>query len=121
AAPAGETPAPAGPPKLSGQVRADGELAPGGVLFVYARSSPATRGPPLAAKRIPDWTLPVDFSLSEADLIFGGAWPEQVWVHAKISRSGDPMQRSDDDVGSEVIGPLAPGAEGVTILLGSGI
>ena len=47
-----------------------------------------------------------------------GDWPEQIWVHAKISRSGDPMKRSDDDVQSLVVGPLSPGAEGISISLG---
>ncbi|MCB9794078.1 MAG: tetratricopeptide repeat protein [Alphaproteobacteria bacterium] len=114
----GSPPAEAGPPVVSGQVVAVGDIAPGGVLFVYARASDATRGPPLAAKRITDWSLPLEFSLSASDLVFGGEFPEQFWVHAKISRSGDPMVRSDDDVLSATVGPLSPGSEAVEIRLG---
>ncbi|MCK6522351.1 hypothetical protein L6R49_13040 [Myxococcota bacterium] len=107
----------AGPAKVKGTVT--GDVAPGGVLFVYVRRSETPGGLPLAAKRVPSWQLPYEFSLSEADLIQGGEWPEQVWVSAKVSRSGDPMQRSPDDVTSAVVGPVAPGTEGVSLVLGA--
>lgn len=110
-------PAEAGPAKVKGTVT--GDVTPGGVLFVYVRRSETPGGPPLAAKRVPNWQLPYEFSLSEADLIQGGEWPEQVWVSAKVSRSGDPMQRSPEDVASAVVGPVAPGTEGVSLVLGA--
>jgi hypothetical protein len=110
-------PAEAGPAKVKGTVT--GDVAPGGVLFVYVRRSETPGGPPLAAKRVPNWQLPYEFSLGEADLIQGGEWPEQVWVSAKVSRSGDPMQRSPEDVASAVVGPVTPGTEGVALVLGA--
>jgi hypothetical protein len=110
-------PADAGPAKVKGTVT--GDVSPGGVLFVYVRRSETPGGPPLAAKRVPNWQLPYEFSLSEADLIQGGDWPEQVWVSAKVSRSGDPMQRSPEDVASAVVGPVGPGTEGVALVLGA--
>jgi hypothetical protein len=110
-------PAEAGPAKVKGTVT--GDVAPGGVLFVYVRRSETPGGPPLAAKRVPSWQLPYEFSLGEADLIQGGEWPEQVWVSAKVSRSGDPMQRSPEDVASAVVGPVTPGTEGVALVLGA--
>lgn len=109
--------APVGPPRVSGRVTAPPDLPPGGVLFVYVRSSEVPAGRPLAAKRVPDWALPLDFTLSDADLLAGGDWPEQVWLQAKVSRSGDPMQRSPEDVASAVVGPLAPGATDVQLVL----
>jgi tetratricopeptide (TPR) repeat protein len=110
-------PTESGPAKVKGTVT--GDVAPGGVLFVYVRRSETPGGPPLAAKRVPNWQLPYEFSLSEADLIQGGDWPEQVWVSAKVSRSGDPMQRSPEDVASTVVGPVSPGTEGVALVLGA--
>jgi tetratricopeptide (TPR) repeat protein len=110
-------PAEAGPAKVKGTVT--GDVTPGGVLFVYVRRSETPGGPPLAAKRVPNWQLPYEFSLSDADLIQGGDWPEQVWVSAKVSRSGDPMQRSPEDVASAVVGPIKPGTEGVSLVLGA--
>ncbi|MCK6515911.1 hypothetical protein L6R46_12735 [Myxococcota bacterium] len=106
-----------GPAKVKGTVT--GDVAPGGVLFVYVRRSETPGGPPLAAKRVANWQLPYEFSLGEADLIQGGEWPEQVWVSAKVSRSGDPMQRSPEDVASAVVGPVTPGTEGVALVLGA--
>lgn len=108
-------PVAAGPPKASGQVVSAQPVAPGGVLYVYARTTEAPSGRPLAAKRFAEWSLPLDFSLSESDLIMGGAWPEQVWLSARVVRSGDPMKRSPDDVEAAPVGPLAPGAEGVQL------
>lgn len=108
----------AGPPKASGQVTSAQAVAPGGVLYVYARATEAAGGRPLAAKRFAEWSLPLDFSLSESDIIGGGAWPEQVWLSARLVRSGDPMQRSPEDLEAAPVGPLSPGAQGVQLSFG---
>jgi tetratricopeptide (TPR) repeat protein len=105
------------PARLSGTV--EGVAAAGGVLFVYVRPSVVPSGRPLAARRFTEWSLPQSFTLSEDDLIGGGAWPDQVWIQAKVSRSGDPLQPSPDDLESAVSGPHAAG-DTVTLRFGDG-
>jgi len=104
-------PAEEAPAVLTATVTAEGEVEPGGVLYVYVRTSPVPAGPPAVAKRIPDWSLPVETGLSTADLLpfAGGVFPEPAYIQAKIARSGDPRQPMDGDLKSEVVGPISAG------------
>lgn len=99
-----------GPPAIAGVV--SGAVEGPGVLFIYARTSEVAAGPPLAAVKVADWSLPHEFGLRASDILpmYGmDTWPEQVWISAKISRSGDPAVKSDDDVETAALGPFAPG------------
>ncbi len=100
---------------------ADGSPSGTGVLYVYARRSEVAAGPPLAALRLPRWEFPQAFVLTDSDLLpmAGGAWPEQVWVSAKLDVDGDPATDSPDDLTAVAVGPLASGATEVTIVLGA--
>lgn len=92
-------------PQVTGTIQ--GELEPGGVLYVYVRASQAERGPPLAALQIKDWSLPLEFDLSQATVI--RAIPEEFYVSAKLSRSGDPMTTGPDDAVATPVGPVKAG------------
>ncbi|MEL6345822.1 MAG: hypothetical protein AAFV53_22115 [Myxococcota bacterium] len=98
-------------PRMSGTITlADGARPPaGGVLFIYAKRSDATRGPPLAAVKITQPTFPFTFSVSDQNLLpmAGGQWPEQVWLSARLDADGDAMSRSEQDLNSAVFGPLS--------------
>ncbi len=100
------------PAKLTATISAEGEVQPGGDLFVYIRSTPVAAGPPTGARKIADWSLPMETGLGTSDLLpmFGDQWPEQVWVQAKLARSGDPAKPAAGDLKSELIGPVSPGA-----------
>ncbi len=100
---------------------ADGtELPEGGVLFIIAQRAGQSGGPPVAVvkKGAEDLVLPYTFSLSDADMMMGGTWPEQVWLKARVDADGDAMTRSDEDVEATVVGPLSSGAADVELVLG---
>ena len=80
-----------------------GEVSSGGVLFVYVKAAAVDAGPPMGALKIADWSLPMDFQMTEANLLpfAGGVFPDPAYVKVKVVRSGDPMQKSPDDVESE--------------------
>lgn len=92
-------------PAVTGTLQ--GSAEPGGVLYVYVRSSETERGPPLAALQLKEWELPMDFDLSQAMVI--RAVPEEFYVSAKLSRSGDPMVTGPDDLVAKAVGPVKVG------------
>ena len=93
---------------LTASVSAPGPVEPGGVLYVYVRASPVPAGPPMVARRVESWELPLQVGLSTADLLpfAGGVFPSPAYVQAKIARSGDPRQPMDGDMKSAVVGPI---------------
>ncbi len=119
ATPQAQTSSPAAVPEIEGLVQlADGASTPaGGRLFVLARATEAERGPPLAAVRLGTPALPADFALGVADLIRGGAWPEEVWLKARWSAGGDPMTAGPGDLASALLGPVTAGTTDVALVL----
>ena len=81
-------------PALRGRVSLSADAAamilPGDVIFIFAKESPDQRMP-IVAVRKPAADLPIDFVLTDRDVLVAGtslASFEQLVVHAKISRSG---------------------------------
>jgi hypothetical protein len=109
--------------QLRGTIRtADGVAPPsGGVLFIMVRRSEDGAGPPVAARRLDPRSMPGQFTITDRDMMMGGAWPEQVWVDARIDGDGNPTTRSEDDWTSARLGPFAAGAKGLELVLGSGL
>jgi len=70
--------------------------APGGILFVYARSARATGGPPIAVKRLPA-VFPAAFELGEADSMMGQPFPDRLLIEARLDADGDPTTRDPSD------------------------
>ena len=99
---------------LTGTV--NGDIEPGGVLYVYVKNAGVDGGPPMGALRVDDWTLPLSFEMGIGNLLpfAGGQWPEPAFVKVKVARSGDPKVPSEGDVESAWFGPLVPG-EPVTL------
>lgn len=119
-APAAAIPAPsAGPAQVQGSIALGAGVAAlgGGQLFVLARAAATERGPPLAAVKLDTAVLPVSFGLGEAELIRGGTWPDQVWLKAKWSASGDPMSTQPGDLVTELVGPFSPGSLDLALVL----
>ena len=91
--------------------------APGGVLFLIARTSPV--GPPLAVKRLPVGPFPMDFEIGPGDvmipgLVFAGA----IHLTARIDADGDPLTpAAAGDLQGALAGPVEPGAAGVQLVL----
>ncbi len=105
--------------KVSGQVvLGEGVTAlTSGRMFVLARAAEHERGPPVAALPVSASSLPTRFGLGEAQLIRGGAWPDQVWLKAKWSAGGDPMTTQPGDLVSGLVGPFSPGTDTVELVL----
>ena len=85
---------------VSGVVELDaslsGKVAPGAVLFVFARAAGASGGPPIAVKRLPP-TFPAAFDLSEKDSMMGQAFPDALLIEARLDADGDPTTKAPDD------------------------
>jgi tetratricopeptide (TPR) repeat protein len=71
-------------------------VAPGAVLFVFARAAGAAGGPPVAVKRLPP-TFPAAFELTEADSMMGQPFPDPLLIEARLDSDGDPTTRSPTD------------------------
>jgi len=118
--PAGHPPAGGSAVHLKGTISlGEGVVAPEGyTLFLSVRRSPAG-GPPAAAQKLTGVTFPLELSLGDAQLLpmAGGAWPEEVWVQARLDRDGNAMTKEDADLESSMQGPLTKGSEGLSFVL----
>jgi hypothetical protein len=93
-----------------------GRTAQGAVLFIIARRGP---GPPLAVKRVPAPQFPYAFTIGPEDrMIQSMPFAGPIELSARIDGDGNATTRSPGDVtGTAQGGPVAPGAQGVAILL----
>jgi hypothetical protein len=73
-----------------------GTVAPGGILFIFARVAGVAGGPPVAVKRLPA-TFPAAFELTDADSMMGKPLPDRLLVEARLDSDGDPTTRSPAD------------------------
>jgi hypothetical protein len=108
----------AGGEPITGTVRlAEGLGAPvpdGAVLFLIARRGAA--GPPLAVKRIPNPSLPLQFSLGPEDrMIQSMPFVGPISITARIDGDGNAMSREPGDLQGEAPDPVDPGASGVVV------
>ncbi|MCK6506107.1 hypothetical protein L6R53_22465 [Myxococcota bacterium] len=111
----------AGPVRVAGRVElASGTAAPppGAMVFIYARTAAEAKGPPVAARKVPASSLPLDFQLGDADIMMQGVpWPDQVWVSARVDLDGNAMTREEGAPLATPIGPVsAPEAPVVLVL-----
>ncbi|MEC7983999.1 MAG: tetratricopeptide repeat protein [Myxococcota bacterium] len=100
---------------ISGRLLADG--APKGTLFIIARRSEATVGPPAAVKKIADPVFPLSFSMGKDDMMMGGDWPEKVWLQVRLDLDGNPMTKTPEDWLSPLQGPIAASTDKLEITL----
>jgi cytochrome c-type biogenesis protein CcmH len=95
------------------------KVAPGDTLFIFARAAEGPRMPLAILKRQAS-ELPLKFTLDDStamskEMTLSRA--PQVMVQARISRSGNAMPQPGDLLGQ--VGPVAPGATGLTITIDS--
>jgi len=100
-APAAAAPAPAAPvsgPSVHVTLTLAGAApSPNAVLFIIARASGQTAGPPAAVKRIASPTFPLDVDLSTADSMMGQPLPATVSIEARLDSDGDAMTKNPSD------------------------
>jgi len=85
------------------------------LLYIAARHK-GQGGPPIAVKRVPNATLPYEFTLSSADAMMAGSpFEGPVEITARLDQDGDPLSREPGDV--QGVKPAAVGDRGVKIVL----
>ncbi|MGB0638172.1 MAG: tetratricopeptide repeat protein [Myxococcota bacterium] len=106
-------------PQLKGTISLNtGVSRPGGgILFIMVRRSADGSGPPVAAVRLDARGIPGAFTVTDRDLMMGGAWPDQVWIEARVDMDGDPLTKTAADLTAPLMGPLGPGTEGISLVL----
>ena len=95
------------------------KVAPGDTLFIFARAPEGPRMPLAILKRQAS-ELPLKFTLDDSSAMSKEmtlSKAPQVTVQARISRSGNAMPQPGDLLGQ--VGPVAPGATGLTITIDS--
>lgn len=98
---------------------APGTRAPGGVLFLIARTAAA--GPPLAVKRLPAGPFPMAFEIGPGDVMLPGLrFAGEIRLSARIDSDGDPLTRSEADLTAELSTPVRPGASDIVLTLAGG-
>jgi cytochrome c-type biogenesis protein CcmH len=105
---------------IRGSVRIAPELADrvpdGAVLFLIASRGAA--GPPLAVKRIPEPSFPMDFELGPDDrMIQSLPFSGPLQLRARGDADGNAMSRTPGDLFGELAAPVEPGAAGVDVLI----
>ena len=107
--------------KVTGQVTLSADLkaklAAGDTLFVYARAAEGPRMPLAIVKRQAS-ELPYTFELDDSMAMapnFKLSGFARVMIEARVSKSGQATPQSGDLIGQ--VGPVAPGAEGLRILI----
>ncbi len=116
----GELSAPPPQVRVTGSVAvADGStVPPDALVFIYARPSQVAAGPPLAALRKSASELPLEFSISDSDMVMGGnAWPDQVWLQARVDLDGNAMTKEEGAPKTDMIGPVTADSGPVTLTL----
>ena len=91
--------------------------ADAGAIFVIVRRTPTPAGPPVAALRLRPSAVPGPFEATDADLMMGGAWPDEVWIQARADADANAMTKEADAPQSAVMGPLSPGSTGIELVL----
>ncbi|QPJ64545.1 MAG: hypothetical protein G3M78_03705 [Candidatus Nitrohelix vancouverensis] len=88
----------------------------GAVLFLFARAEGVRRGPPIAAKRIPDATFPYEFSLGQTDTMMPNAvFDGKLSITARLDSDGLAGAGPDD---LEAVIETSAGQKGVNIVIG---
>ena len=122
---------PPAPPRAASEssgeaIRGSIEIAPSlaagapraATLFVIARPAGATRGPPLAVRRIASPSLPLDFEIGpQHAMIQGIPFAGAIQLTARLDGDGDAMTRRSGDLSGSATAAVEPGARGVRIVL----
>jgi cytochrome c-type biogenesis protein CcmH len=116
-----DTTAPGGSGSVEGRVELDPKLAnnvaPGDVVFIYARNPDGPRMP-LAAMKLTGADLPKVFALTDAMAMTPAATiskAAKVVIEARVSKSGNVVAQPGDLSGTSA--PVAPGSRDVRVMI----
>ena len=114
----------AGAQTITGTITLDparkADVTPTDVVYLVARrvaDNPGARGSLVAVKRFTASSFPIEFSLSQADMMFkNGAFEGELTLAARVDKDGDPITRKKGDVFGTV-DHVKVGAAGVEVKL----
>jgi tetratricopeptide (TPR) repeat protein len=90
--------------------------SPSAVLFIIARASGETAGPPAAVKRIGNPTFPLELDLSSADSMMGQPLPANITIEARLDSDGDAMTKNASDPHASQSGVATNGTKVALVL-----
>ena len=109
--------------QISGKITIDPKLKtkvdPSAALFIIARSAGAAAGPPLAVKKIERPAFPVDYTLSQENVMMQGMpFAGKITVLVRLDKDGNPVTRGAGDLtGDYKNNPVEVGAKNVDIVI----
>jgi len=108
---------------ISGKITIDAKLKdkidPQAALFIIARSAAGAGGPPLAVKKIDKPTFPLNYSLSQENVMMQGLpFSGKISITARLDKDGNPTTRGAGDLTGEYKNnPAQAGAKNVDIAI----
>jgi cytochrome c-type biogenesis protein CcmH len=109
--------------QISGKITIDPKLKasidPNAALFVIARPTAGTGGPPLAVKKIDHPTFPLDFTLSQENVMMQGMpFTGKINLTVRLDKDGNPVTRTPGDLtGDYKKNPVEVGTKNVDVVI----
>jgi hypothetical protein len=88
-------------------------------LFIIARSGAGAAGPPLAVKKVDKPTFPLNYSLSQENVMMQGTpFTGKINIIVRLDKDGNPTTRTPGDMTGEYKkNPVEAGAKNVDIVI----
>jgi cytochrome c-type biogenesis protein CcmH len=109
--------------QISGKITIDpklkAKLDPNAALFIIARPAGTAAGPPLAVKKIDRPKFPLDYSLSQDNVMMQGTrFAGKITISVRLDKDGNPGTRGAGDLSGEYAkNPVEVGANSVDIVI----
>ncbi len=109
--------------QISGKITIDPKLKasidPNAALFIIARPAAGAGGPPLAVKKIDRPTFPLDYALSQDNVMMQGMpFTDKINVTVRLDKDGNPVTRTPGDMtGDYKKNPVEVGTKNVDIMI----
>jgi cytochrome c-type biogenesis protein CcmH len=109
--------------QISGKITIDSKLKasidPNAALFIIARPAAGAGGPPIAVKKIERPTFPVDYTLSQDNVMMQGTpFTGKINITVRLDKDGNPITRSPGDMtGDYKKNPVDVGAKNVDVVI----
>ena len=109
--------------QITGKITIDpklqGSIDPNAALFIIARPATGAGGPPLAVKKIDRPSFPVDFTLSQENVMMPGVpFAGKINITARLDKDGNPVTRTPGDISGDYRkNPIEVGTKNVDVVI----
>jgi cytochrome c-type biogenesis protein CcmH len=109
--------------QISGKITIDPKLKasldPNAALFIIARPAGGTGGPPLAVKKIDRPTFPLDYTLSQDNVMMQGTpFTGKINITVRLDKDGNPVTHTPGDMtGDYKKNPVEVGTKNVDVVI----